>query len=57
MEVFDNLLSSATSIFNFIKNIPVMLAECLVNFPPSVAELLLVVFVSIIAIRILELVF
>lgn len=57
MELFDSLLNSSTSIFNFIKNIPIMLADCLVNFPPSIAELLLVVFVSVIAIRILELVF
>jgi len=57
MELFDNLLNSATSIFSFLQNIPNMISQCLGGFPPALVAILLAGFVFIIAIRILELVF
>lgn len=55
MDVFNNLLDSATAIFNFIKNIPNMLSQCLGGFHPALVGLLIAGFVLIIAIRFLEL--
>lgn len=57
MELFDSLLNSATSIFDFIKSIPNMLLSCLSGFPDSIASVLITCFFCVIAIRILELVF
>lgn len=51
------LLNSIPAVFNFIKNIPSMLLSCLDGFPDSIKSILIVVFVLIIAIRLLELVF
>lgn len=53
----NSIWSASTGVFDFFKNIPNMLSQCLGGFPPALITILLVGFLIIIAIRILEIVF
>lgn len=55
MDLFNNILSSASGILAFIQNIPNMLIQYISNFPPTLSAILIAGLVIIIAIRILEL--
>lgn len=55
MDLFSNIFNSAGGILSFIQNIPNMLIQCITNFPPSLATLLIAGLLIVIAIRIIEL--
>lgn len=55
MELFDTIVNSASGILSFIQNIPNMLAQCISNFPPTLATILFAGLIIIIAVRFIEL--
>lgn len=57
VNVFNSLWDSSTGLFDFIRNIPNMLSQCLNGFPPALITILLVGFAVIVGVRILEILF
>lgn len=57
VDVLNSLWEASTGLFDFIRNIPNMISQCLGGFPPALITILLAGFLIIIAIRILEIVF
>lgn len=55
MDLFNNIINSASGILSFIQNIPNMLIQCISNFPPTLSAILIAGLVIIIAIRFIEL--
>lgn len=54
MDYFNYILNSSSGILSFIQNIPNMLIQCIINFPPPLVAILIAGLVIVIAIRIIE---